>query len=254
MQPRSERARCRAPRSALIVGIAGGSGSGKTWLAEQLAASLAPDVLRLSMDDFYLDRSHLSPARRARINFDHPRAIDWEALEEAVRRLRAGRPACVPCYDFSTHCRHSSQRSLFPKSVVLVDGLWAWYRSSLRRMLDVRIFLTCPARTRLRRRLARDLKARGRTAESVRKQFRLTVEPMHRRFVEPQAQWADLILREGWGRWEAGVIVEVVRSLKEERAEIKSEIRNPKSERGRHVFGRIPELKGRERKEAEETC
>jgi len=208
----------KEPKANVIIGIAGGSGAGKTWLAEQLTASLAPDVVRLSMDDFYLDRSHLSLARRATLNFDHPRAIDWRALEAAVRRLRAGRPAQVPCYDFSTHCRRSSQSSLFPKAVVLVDGLWPLYRPSLRRLLDLRIFLACPARTRLRRRLARDLKARGRTAESVRQQFRLTVEPMHRRFVEPQAKWADLILREGWGKWEAGVVGEVIRRLRERRA------------------------------------
>lgn len=207
-----------APKSIVIIGIAGGSGSGKSWLAERLTASLAPDVAHLSLDDFYVDRSHLSLARRARINFDHPRAIDWQALEQAVRRLRAGRPARVPAYDFSTHCRQPFTKLVPPKGIVLIEGLWTLRRPLLRRLLDARIFLACGPRTRLRRRLARDLKARGRTRESVCRQFRLVVEPMHRRFVEPQARWADVVLREGWGKLEARIVSEVARSLRQEAA------------------------------------
>jgi len=173
----------------------GGSGSGKSWLADKLAAALGGDAARLSLDDFYRDRSHLSATRRARLNFDHPRAIDWPTLEAVLRQCSAGRPTRLPCYDFATHCRSSKRRILRPKPVILVDGLWLLRRPSMRSLFGFRIFLDCDARTRFRRRLARDLRMRGRTAASVRKQFRETVEPMHRRFVAPQAKYADVILR-----------------------------------------------------------
>src|SRR5690349_15709274 len=179
--------RARAVRQKLIlVAIVGGSGSGKTWLADKLEAKLAPNAARLSQDDFYHDRSHLSPARRARLNFDHPRAIDWRALEHALRRLQAGRTASVPLYDFHTHCRRSGSRSLKPKPLILVDGLWLLRRPSVRRMLSFTIFLDCPTAVRLRRRLKRDQCSRGRGAASVKAQFWKTVQPMHSKFVVPQ--------------------------------------------------------------------
>lgn len=196
------------------MAIAGGSGAGKTFLAERLAASLGVQTVRLAMDNFYRDRSRLSQSRRARINFDHPRAIDWDTLEGVLRRLRDGRPARVPGYDFCTHCRKRAQQLLPPKPVVLVDGLWALRRARLRQLFDLRVFVACPASVRLRRRLARDLLTRGRTRASVLSQFRLTVEPMHRRFVEPQLKWADIVLRKGWREWEVQFVAEVIRSLR----------------------------------------
>ncbi len=196
-----------------MVGISGGSGSGKTWLASLLAESLAPGVLRLSMDDFYLDRSHLSARRRAKLNFDHPRAIDWAGVEQVLRELRAGRSTCVPCYDFATHCRKLETKPVFAANIVLLDGLWALQRASVRALLDLRIFLLAPLRLRLSRRLTRDLQSRGRTAASVREQFRRTVEPMHRLFVEPQVKWADIVLRPGWGTFEAEFVAAVIRSI-----------------------------------------
>jgi uridine kinase len=177
-----------------LVAIVGGSGSGKTWLAGKLLAALAPDAAGLSLDDFYLDRSHLSPARRARLNFDHPRAIDWAGVEQTLHALRAGRAAPVPCYDFKTHSRLPGGKVIKPKPIVLVEGLWLLHRRALRRLFALRLFLECPGGLRLRRRLARDLVARGRTRAAVRAQFQATVEPMHRRFVAPQIRWADLVL------------------------------------------------------------
>jgi uridine kinase len=184
----------------LLVAIVGGSGSGKTWLAAALQAALAPKAARLSLDDFYLDHSRLSPARCAKLNFDHPRAIDWPGFEQVLLQLLAVRPARLPCYDFKTHCRLPSIRLLKPKPLILVDGLWLLRRPSLRRLFTLSIFLDCPARTRLRRRLARDLRSRGRTRASIREQFRTTVEPMHRRYVAPQARRADIVLAGHFGR------------------------------------------------------
>jgi uridine kinase len=184
----------RSRLQPLVVGIVGGSGSGKTWLAERLESVLAGDAARLSADDFYLDRSHLHPAQRARLNFDHPRAIDWAELERAVRQLAAGEAAEVPCYDFRTHCRLKHRKRIKPARLILLDGLWLLRRRALRRLIDIGIFIECPARTRLQRRLSRDLQARGRTRSSVKRQFWRTVEPMHRKYVAPQARRADLVL------------------------------------------------------------
>jgi len=181
--------------SPVLVAIVGGSGAGKTWLAERLESALAPNAVRLSLDDFYRDRSHLSLACRARINFDQPRAIDWPGIETALRSLVAGRSARIPQYDFKTHRRLRTCKTVPPKPIILIDGLWLLGRASLRSLFQVRIFIECPLRTRLRRRLERDVGSRGRSVASVRRQFRETVEPMHRLHVAPQSRFADVVLR-----------------------------------------------------------
>lgn len=177
-----------------LVAIIGGSGSGKSWLAQQLRTKLAPKAACLSLDDFYLDRSHLTPAQRARLNFDHPRAIDWKRLTATLRTLRAGRSTRVPIYDFTTHCRRLQHRLLKPKPVLLVEGLWLLHRRELRRLFDLGIFLNASMSLRLKRRMARDTSERGRPPSSVLRQFRETVEPMHRKYVAPQAKWAELVV------------------------------------------------------------
>lgn len=179
----------------ILVAIVGGSGSGKTWLAERLQSALGPDAVRLSLDDFYRDRSHLSLARRARVNFDQPKAIDWGGVETAVRRLAGGWTARVPRYDFATHSRQKTGKTVPARPVVLIDGLWLLRRRSLRSLFHLRIFLECPTRIRLRRRLERDVGSRGRTAASVHRQFRDTVEPMHRLYVSSQSRHADVVIR-----------------------------------------------------------
>ena len=196
----------------LLVAIVGGSGAGKSWLAKKLQSVLGSDAVRLSLDDFYRDRSHLPPARRAKMNFDHPRAIDWPQVEKTLRELRAGQTATLPCYSFRTHCRLPGQSALAPKPVVLMDGLWLLRRPSLRDAFGLKIFIDCPARTRRRRRLARDLRSRGRTRAAVLEQLRETVEPMHARFVAPQEKWADIVLRHDFGERE---IRRLARQLRE---------------------------------------
>jgi uridine kinase len=177
-----------------LVAIVGGSGSGKTWLAERLHSVLGSKATRISLDDFYRDQSHLSEADRALLNFDDPDAIDWESLERVVLDLLAGRAAELPCYDFKTHCRECRVQRLEPKPIVLIEGLWLLHRSSLRQLFDLKIFIDCPTQTRLRRRIDRDVELRGRTRASVEKQFNETVDPMHRKFVAPQKRWADVVL------------------------------------------------------------
>ena len=200
-------------RRPLLVAIVGGSGAGKSWLAEKLLAALQPDAARLSLDDFYRDRSRLSPARRARLNFDHPRAIDWKAFEKCLRACAAGKSCRLPRYDFATHTRRVGQTVLRPKPVMVVDGLWLWHRPGLRSLFALRIYIECSQPTRLSRRLGRDQRARGRDRQSVLRQFRETVEPMHARYVAPQKKWATLRLRGKWGGKEVREVVAVVRGL-----------------------------------------
>jgi uridine kinase len=198
------------PRPKLIA-LVGGSGAGKTWLSRRLEEALGFPVTRLSLDDFYRDHSHLAPVARERVNFDHPREIDWRLAERALLGCRAGRAVLVPRYSFVTHTRQSKLKRLTPKPVILVDGLWLLWSPCVRRLFDLRVFLHCPHRLRLERRLARDVAHRGRDDRSVRRQFQKTVAPMHKRFVAPQAQWADVVLRQPPGQREIEHLAAVIR-------------------------------------------
>lgn len=200
-------------RRPVLIAIVGGSGSGKSWLAERLSATVGVKALRLSLDDFYRDRSHLSPARRARVNFDHPRAIDWPAFERALLQLSKGRTVRVPRYDFSTHSRRVRWERLQPRALILVEGLWLLRRPAIRRLFGLRLFLECPTSVQLRRRLARDLASRGRSRASVLAQFRNTVQPMQLRHVTPQARWADAILDGQMTTKDLRSLIERVRQL-----------------------------------------
>lgn len=192
----------KRPRQPLFVAIVGGSGSGKTWLADKLQAALGRKAGRLSLDDFYRDRSHLSLVQRARINFDNPAAIDWPAFERALDSCLHWMETQVPRYDFRTHCRLPSSVALKPKPIILVDGLWLLRSPRIRRFFDFRIFLDSPVQLRLRRRLVRDVIGRGRSPKSVKEQFQRTVQPMHRKFVVPQRRFVQVTLSGKWGKRE----------------------------------------------------
>jgi uridine kinase len=176
----------------VLVAIAGGSGSGKSWLAGQLQQRLGKDAGILSLDDFYLDRSRLTPAQRKRINFDHPRAIDWLAFNHVLREIRLGRPVKIPCYDFATHSRAEEGRTWKPRPLVLVEGLWVLRTRALRAHFSCSIFVDCPEEVRFERRLMRDAAQRGRTEESIQHQFMTMTAPMHNRHVSPQSRRAAL--------------------------------------------------------------
>jgi uridine kinase len=200
-------------RPIRLIAIVGGSGAGKTWLADRLQQACGSEAGRLTLDDFYRDRSHLSPARRAAINFDHPRAIDWPLVLQALRGCREGRLTRLPRYSFATHTRLLQQEEWLPPSLVLMDGLWLFWRPAVRELFDLRIFLVCATQLRLERRLARDVAERGRTPEAVREQFWKTVAPMHDQFVAPQSRWADLILSEPPSEEEIQRLVDLVQRL-----------------------------------------
>lgn len=181
--------------NVFVIAVAGGSGSGKTWLANCLRKALGGEATHLALDDFYLDRSHLPENERGILNFDTPSAIDWRALKNALTQCRRGESLLhVPRYDFATHTRMDEVCVLPVKPVVIVDGLWLFHRSTLRSLFDLKIFVECPGDLRFSRRMERDVLERGRTADSVVEQFKATVLPMHEKHVQPQARWADEVI------------------------------------------------------------
>ena len=183
-------------KKSQLVAIVGGSGAGKTWLSGRLLQLFGTKkACLISLDDFYHDRSHLPLSRRERVNFDHPRAIDWALLEKVLLDCGRGRPTRLPIYDFTTHSRLTRKSDFKPKQVVLVEGLWLLRRAPIRRLFDFRVFIDCPESVRFERRLNRDQSERGRSLESVQNQFWKKVAPMHERFVAPQKKWADLLLK-----------------------------------------------------------
>jgi uridine kinase len=177
-----------------IVGIAGGSCAGKTWLADRLQKHLGPRAARLSLDNFYHDQSHLSPARRARLNFDRPHAIDWPRLEQVLSNLSQGAAAAVPRYDYVTHARLRDESVLSPAPVLIVEGLWLFRRPALRRFFHLKVYIRSSPELCTQRRLHRDTTERGRTAEQVLAQLHRHTLPMFQRFVAPQEKWADLLI------------------------------------------------------------
>jgi uridine kinase len=182
----------------LIVGVAGGTGSGKTTVAHKLASAMPPGrCVTIEHDAYYFDQGHLPPEERALINYDHPASLESALLAEHLRELRAGRAVDVPIYDFATHTRRKEKRHVAPAPVVIVEGILVFAEAALRDQMDIKIFVDTDADIRLMRRIRRDLEQRGRTFESVRSQYYATVRPMHIEHVEPSKRWADLIVPEG---------------------------------------------------------
>lgn len=182
----------------LVIGIAGGSGSGKTTVAQAILSRVGHDrIAFLQHDSYYKDLSGLPPVQRAEINFDHPDSLESELLIEHIASLRDGRPVDVPLYDFATDRRTSQTFTVPPRSVILVEGILIFTEAKLRKMFDVKIFVDTDPDLRFIRRLERDIHERGRTTESVIAQYQATVRPMHLEFVEPSKRYADVIIPEG---------------------------------------------------------
>jgi uridine kinase len=179
-----------------LVAVVGGSGAGKGWLVLRLCRLLGDRACHLQLDDFYRDQSHLPMSSRAGVNFDHPDAIDWDAVQRVLGDCRAGRPTTVPSYDFATYSRVAGGERVRwqPRPIVFVDGLWLLYSPPVRQLFDLKIFLDTPTDVRCTRRLARDVAERGYTADDVEHRLRVAVVPMHDRYVEPQRKWADVVL------------------------------------------------------------
>jgi len=184
--------------SPLVIGIAGGSGSGKTTVAQTILQRVGPDWISfLQHDAYYKDLSGLPLAQRNELNFDHPNSLDNDLLIRHIQLLKDGQKVEVPIYDFSTHSRTERTFIVQPRPVILVEGILIFAESVLRELFDVKIFVDTDSDVRFIRRLQRDISERGRTTESVIKQYQATVRPMHLEFVEPSKRYADVIIPEG---------------------------------------------------------
>ncbi len=184
--------------SHLVIGIAGGSGSGKTTVAQTILQRVGPDRISfLQHDAYYKDLSGLPLAQRREVNFDHPNSLDNETLIRHILMLKAGQEVNVPIYDFATHSRTPETFVVQPRPVILVEGILIFAEPELRQLFDVKIFVDTDSDIRFIRRLQRDITERGRTTELVIKQYQSTVRPMHLEFVEPSKRYADVIIPEG---------------------------------------------------------
>jgi uridine kinase len=199
----------------LVIGIAGGSGSGKTTVAQEILQRVGPDRISfLQHDSYYKDLTGLPPAQRDLVNFDHPNSLETELLITHIEQLKRGQPIEVPIYDFSTDSRTDKTFKVNPRRVIIVEGILIFVDPALRALFDVKIFVDTDADVRLIRRLQRDLTERGRSVESVIKQYQSTVRPMHLEFVEPSKRYADVIIPEGgFNRAAMDMVVARIESL-----------------------------------------
>ena len=182
----------------VIIGVAGGTGSGKTTVAKEiLRRAGTPRIAFLQHDAYYKDLGNLPLAQRAMQNFDHPDALDNALLLAHLKALKASQPVEIPVYDFTTHTRTAETRRIEPQPVILLEGILLFADETLRKLMDVKIYVDTDSDIRFIRRLERDIKERGRTTESVVRQYLSTVRPMHLEFVEPSKRYADVIIPEG---------------------------------------------------------
>ena len=181
----------------LVIGIAGGTGSGKTTLMKNLMGRFGDETTVMSHDNYYRAHDDLPYEQRCKLNYDEPAAFETELMVEHLHRLRQGQSVDCPVYDFTVHNRSSEVLHLEPKSVVLVEGILIFQHKALRDLMDIKIFVDTDADIRLCRRIKRDVNKRGRTIESVLTQYQQTVKPMHDQYVEPSKRFADLVVLEG---------------------------------------------------------
>ena len=182
----------------IVIAVAGGTASGKTTVANEILRRVgAEHIACIPHDAYYRDLSHLPPSERAKVNFDHPDSLETDLLIQHVKDLRAGRAVEIPVYDFTNHTRTQRTRRVEPARVILVEGILVFVEPELRELFDVKLYVDSDADERFIRRLRRDIEKRGRTVESVCRQYLGTVRPMHLEFVEPSKRYADVIIPGG---------------------------------------------------------
>ena len=182
----------------LVIGIAGGTGSGKTTVVKKIIENLpAGEVAVISQDSYYKDNSHLPLAERQKINFDHPSSIEFELLVEHIIKLKAGQSVQEPIYSYLTCTRSEETREIQPKSVVIIEGILVLFPSILRDEMGIKVFVDCDSDVRLSRVIQRDIIERGRNVQMVLDRYENTVRPSHIQFIEPTKQFADIIVPEG---------------------------------------------------------
>lgn len=182
----------------IIIGIAGGTGSGKTTVVRKIVNSLAPgEVVLLPQDSYYKDSSHVPAELRQQINFDHPDAFDWPLLLQHIQMLKEGKSIEQPVYHYQTSSRLAETIHVEPRPVIIIEGILALCDPDLRNMMDLKIFVDADPDERLIRVIQRDVVERGRTAEAVMERYTRVLKPMHQQFIEPTKRYADLIIPEG---------------------------------------------------------
>jgi uridine kinase len=183
---------------SIVIAVAGGTGSGKTTVANEILRRVGErHIAYIPHDAYYRDLAHLPPPLRAQVNFDHPSSLETELLVEHLRGLRSGRSVKIPVYDFTTHSRSEATRLVEPAPIVLVEGILVLCEPALRELFDAKLYVDTDADVRFIRRLRRDIEERGRSVSSVCDQYMTTVRPMHLEFVEPSKRHADIIIPEG---------------------------------------------------------
>ena len=199
----------------VVIGVAGGSGSGKTTVVSRIVESMGNDhVLVLEHDRYYYDHPELRLEERAALNYDHPDSLETDLMVRHVNELRAGRPVELPAYDFARHARRQTTDTVHPRQIVIVEGILIFADAALRDLMDVKVFVDTDDDTRFIRRLQRDVAERGRTMESVIDQYLNTVKPMHLEFVEPTKRYADIIIpRGGHNTVAIDMMLTLIRSL-----------------------------------------
>ena len=183
--------------NSIVIGIAGGTGSGKTTLTRRLKERFGADVSVISHDNYYKQHDELSYQERCKLNYDHPDAFDTDLMVEQVQALRRGETIACPVYDFTVHNRSGETLLIAPTSVIVLEGILIFAEPRLRELMDIKIYVDTDADVRILRRIVRDVNKRGRSLESVVSQYLTTVKPMHEQFVEPSKRYADIIVPEG---------------------------------------------------------
>ena len=181
----------------LVIGIAGGTGSGKTTLMKRLVERFGDVVSVVSHDNYYRCLDHLTMEERCKVNYDEPRSLETDLMVRHLEQLRNGQAVECPLYDFSVHNRSDETVRIEPNPVIIVEGILIFENQPLRELMDIRIFVDTDADVRLCRRIKRDVNKRGRTLESVLTQYQQTVKPMHEKYVEPSKRFADIVVPEG---------------------------------------------------------
>lgn len=178
----------------IIVGICGGTGSGKTTLAHKIQRVLGEEVSLIQQDAYYRDLSHMTPEEREMVNYDHPTAIDFALLRQDLIDLKSGRAISKPIYNFKTHCREETTEEVQPRQVLILDGILILTMPEIRELIDIKIFVDNTGDIRLLRRIERDILERGRDFNGIKSQYMSTVKPMHDKYVEPSKWFADVII------------------------------------------------------------
>ena len=180
-----------------VIGIAGGTASGKTTIVNKLKDFFGDDVELISHDSYYKAHDDMPYEERAKLNYDHPSSFDTDRMIDDIKALKRGETVYIPVYDFSIHKRTEKTVKVEPKRVIMIEGILIFENKELRDLMDIKIFVDTDADERLMRRIIRDMKYRGRTIESIITQYQTTVKPMHEEFVEPSKKYADIIIPRG---------------------------------------------------------